>query len=243
MPRQLQFTGHVSFEEQGGLTIQTDAASYDDATGVVTIPGHLTFQRGRTSGEGVGATYDRNKGIVVIQDQSKARVAPDAKGTGSAEASSKRMVMERGLHSLRLEEGARIVSQSQTLTGTNAAMLFTEDDTALKFLELRGAARVDPTPGSPANQPAMSADEISMGFHPDGQTLQHARLTGQAVLTLRDANISRSIKASMIDLSTGTDGRTLVGLNAADRVIVELPASATAAGAHDHLTDLEGDRR
>jgi len=228
MPKQLQLTGHVSFEEQGGLTIQTDAASYDDATGVVTIPGHLTYQRGRTSGEGVGATYDRNKGLVVIQDQSKARVGPDAKGTGSAEASSKRMIMERGLHSLRLEEGARIVSQSQTLTGANAAMLFTEDDTALKFLELRGAARVEPTPGSPANQPAMSADEISMGFHPDGQTLQHARLTGRAVLTLRDATLSRSITASMIDIVTGTDGRTLVGLNAADHVIVELPASATA---------------
>jgi lipopolysaccharide export system protein LptA len=228
MPRQLKFTGHVSLEEQGGLTIQTEAASYDDGTGVVTIPGPLTFQRGRTSGEGVGATYDRNKGIVVIQDQSKARVGPDAKGTGSAEASSKRMIMERGLHSLRLEEAARIVSQSQTLTGLNANMLFTEDDTALKFLDLRGAARVDPTPGSPANQPAMSADEISMGFHPDGQTLQHARLTGQAVLTLRDTNISRSIKASMIDLFTGTDGRTLVSLDAADRVIVTLPASATA---------------
>jgi lipopolysaccharide export system protein LptA len=228
MPRQLKFTGHVSLEEQGGLTIQTEAASYDDDTGVVTIPGPLTFQRGRTSGEGVGATYDRNKGIVVIQDQSRARVGPDAKGTGSAEAASKRMIMERGLHSVRLEEGARIVSQSQTLTGANAAMHFTEDDTALKFLELRGAARVDPTPGSPANQPAMSADEISMGFHPDGQTLQHARLTGKADLTLRDANLSRSIKASMIDLFTGTDGRTLVSLDAADRVIVTLPASATA---------------
>lgn len=228
MPRHLQLTGHVSFEEQGGLTIQTDAASYDDATGVVTIPGHLTFQRGRTSGEGLGATYDRIKGVVVILDQSKARVGPDAKGTGSADASSKSMVMERGLHSLRLEEGARIVSQTQTLTGTRAAMLFTEDDTALKFLELRGAARVDPTPGSPANQPAMSADEISLGFHPDGQTLQHARLTGKAELTLRDASISRSIKASMIDLVTGTDGRTLVGLDAADRVIVALPATAAA---------------
>jgi lipopolysaccharide export system protein LptA len=228
MPKQLNFTGHVSLEEQGGLTVQTETASYDDAAGVVTIPGHLTFQRGRTSGEGVGATYDRKKGIVVIQDQSKARVGPDAKGTGSADASSKRMIMERGLHSLRLEEGARIVSESQTLTGTNAAMLFTDDDTALKFLELRGAARVDPTPGSPANQPAMSADEISMGFHPDGQTLQHATLTGKAELTLRDASMSRSIKASRIDLSTGTDGRTLVGLNAADRVIVTLPASATA---------------
>jgi lipopolysaccharide export system protein LptA len=228
MPRQLQFTGHVSFEEEGGLIVQTEAASYDDATGVVTIPGPLTFQRGRTSGEGVGATYDRDKGIVVIQDQSKARVGPDAKGTGSAEASSKRMIMERGLHSLRLEEGARIVSQSQTLTGTNAAMLFTEDDTALKFLELRGGARVDPTPGAPANQPAMSADEIAMGFHPDGQTLQHARLTGQAVLTLRDTNASRSIKASMIDLFTAADGRTLVSLNAADRVIVALPATDAA---------------
>lgn len=228
MPKQLQLTGHVSLEEQGGLTVQTDAASYDDGTGVVTIPGRLTYQRGRTSGEGVGATYDRNKGVVVIQDQSKARVGPDAKGIGSAEASSKRMIMERGLHSLRLEENARIVSQSQTLTGVNANMLFTEDDTALKFLDLRGAARVDPTPGSPANQPAMSADEISMGFHPDGQTLQHARLTGQGVLTLRDANASRAIKASMIDIVTGTDGRTLVGLNAADKVIVELPAGTTA---------------
>ena len=228
MPKQLTFTGHVFIEEQGGLTVQTETASYDDGTGVVTIPGALTFQRGRTSGEGVGATYDRNKGIVVIQDQSKARVGPDEKGTGAAEAFAKRMIMERGLHSLRLEEGARIVSQSQTLTGLTATMLFTEDDTALKFLDLRGAARVDPTPGAPANQPAMSADNISMGFHPDGQTLQHATLTGQAELTLRDASLSRSIKGSLIDLFTGTDGRTLVGLTAADRVIVELPASATA---------------
>jgi hypothetical protein len=97
------------------------------------------------------------------------------------------MIMERGLHSLRLEEGARIVSQSQTLTGTNAAMLFTDDDTALKFLELRGSRAGGSHARQPANQPAMSADEISMGFHPDGQTLQHATLTGQAELTLRDA--------------------------------------------------------
>jgi hypothetical protein len=210
---------------------------------VVTIPGHLTFQRGRTSGEGVGATYDRNKGIVVIQDQSKARVGPDAKGTGSAEASSKRMVMERGLHSLQLEEGARIVSQDQTLTGAKAAMLFTEDDTALKFLELRGSARVDPTPGSPANQPAMSADEISMGFHPDGQTLQHARLTGQGVLTLRGCDhlaIDQGLDDRSVHRHRWQDACQSQCRRSCDRGIA---GNRHCAGAHDHLTDFEGDRR
>ena len=227
LPKQLKLTGHVVFEEQGGLSVECETATYDDPTGVVTIPGPVTFRRGRVSGNGVGATYDRKAGIVVIQDQASARVGPDAKGTGAAEATSKRMTMERGQHSLRLDENARIVSQSQTLTGAKATMLFTDDETALKFLQLEGAARVDPLPGASSNQPAMSADRIVIGFHPDGQTLQHATLTGQGVLTLRDEASTRSIKASWIDLFTGADGRTLTALKATDRVIVELPASAT----------------
>lgn len=228
MPSQLKLTGNVMFEEPGGLAIETAAATYDDGAGVVTIPGPVTFRRGRVTGAGVGATYDRRKGIVVIQDQSSAKVAPDAKGAGSAEASSKRMTMERGKHALHLDENARIVSQFQTLTSPKAAMLFTDDETTLKFLELENGARVDPTPGSPANQPAMAADRITMTFQPDGQTLQHATLTGQAALTLRDQTITRSIKASRIDVSTGSDGRTVTGLDAADKVIVELPATASA---------------
>jgi lipopolysaccharide export system protein LptA len=228
-PTHFDLTGHVVLITDDGLRLETDRASYEDAANQLTIPGPVTFARGRLSGRGVGATYDRERDAIALLDQATARVAPDDAGRGGADASSTRMSLVRGQKTLLLEGSARVVGEAQTLTANEATFVFTEDERAVKYLALRGRARVEPNAGGAADRPGMSADNITMAFHQDGLTLQHATLTGKAVLTIAGA-VTRSIRASWIDFFTGPDGRTLTELHAKDQLVVELGPTATAPG-------------
>ena len=229
-PAQLELTGGFTFEGSDGMVVGGDRGTYDDATGVMTIPGAVTFKRGRLSGESTGAVYNRDLDTVTFLEGAKAHVAPDAKGLGAAEATAKRMLLARGQHTLRMEEDSRIAGDTQVLTSKNATVVFTDDESAIKHLELREGANVTAGPKAGAGQPVMSADDITMSFYPDGVTMQHATLTGKAVMTTTDAGRARSIRASRIDFFTGKDGRTLTSLNAQDGVSVEIPATVTTAG-------------
>jgi hypothetical protein len=71
----------------------------------------------------------------------------------------------------------------------------------------------------------MRGDNITITFHPDGRTVQHATLTGAASLQLSGERGRRSIRGTWIDLVTAADGRTVTRLEAKDNVVVELPAS------------------
>jgi len=230
LPAHLEATGVVKLVTDDGLMLETDKALYDGATGRVTMPNAVTFARGRLSGRGMGATYEREQETIQFLDQAAVRVAPDAEGKGAADATAKSMTLVRGQKSLRMDENARIVSETDVLAGDTATLYFTEDESALKYLELRGHASVTPVPGAPAGAPALSAGSITLTFHPDGRTLQHATLTGQAVVTLRDGGTAKSIRASWIDMYTAADGRTLTRLDARDRVVVTLPPAKDAPG-------------
>jgi lipopolysaccharide export system protein LptA len=221
------FRGNVRMTTGDGLLVETDTAVYDDTTGVITMPGPLKYRRGRLSGTGTGAIYDRTQELITLQQNAVARVEPDAQGKGAADATASRMLLARGQHSLRMEQNARIVSQTETLSGDNAIILFTDDETAVKFMELRGNARVEP---SAEGQAGMSATDITMSFQPDGQTLQHATLTGNGELRLRDKAGLRTVRGSWIDLVTAADGRTLTSLQARDKVVVDIPPAGAAPG-------------
>ena len=219
--------GHLVVETDDGLLVESDEGTYDAEAGNITIPGALTFRRGRLSGRGVGGTYDRNQGTMVLKEQATAHVEPDKDGKGGADASARTMSLARGQHSLLLQDDARIVGQTETMTGRTATVVFTDDESAVKFVELRGGAQVIPTDTSAGERPEMNADDITMSMHPDGLSLQHATLTSRATLKLRDGSLTRSISGSSIDLFTAPDGRTLTQLNARDKVEVTLPATPT----------------
>jgi len=229
-PNELKLSGGFSFAASDGLIVESDAGTYDDKSGVLTIPGSVKFKRGRVSGTSTGAVYDRAQDSVTMLDAVTARIEADAQGKGASEATSKKMVMLRGQHSVQLEEDARITSDNQVLSGQTATMLFAEDETALKYLQLRGNARVAPKPGAPAGQQTMSSDDLTMSFYPDGVTMQHATLTGRAQMSTTDQNGCRSIRATWIDFFTGKDGQTLTQLQARDKVIVEIPPAANSSG-------------
>lgn len=223
-PRNFDFKGNVKVVDKGGASVMTADASYDDATGIVTMPGEVTFTRGRLSGRGVGANYYRDQDFLQILDQASLNVKPDDKSTDTVAATAKTMSFARRQKSLRMEQAVRIVRPSETLEGDSAAFGLTDDEQAIRFLELRGNARV--TPGAVPNPPPrMSAHDITLGFQPDGRTLEHATLTGDASVGLAVEQGTRSIAASWIDMFLASDGRTLKSLQARDRVVVELPAT------------------
>ncbi|HYN08642.1 MAG TPA: LptA/OstA family protein [Vicinamibacterales bacterium] len=227
MPRNLDFRGNVRVVDKGGATVTTDQASYDDGTGIVTMPGEVTFTRGRLSGKGLGANYHRDQDFLQLLDQASLKVAPDEKSTDTVEATAKTMSFTRAQKSLRMDQNVRVVRPSETLEGDAATFGLTDDEQAIRFLELRGNARV--TPGSVPNPPPrMNAHDITLGFQPDGRTLEHATLTGEASVGLAVEQGTRSIAASWIDMFLASDGRTLKGLQAKDRVVVELPATKEA---------------
>jgi lipopolysaccharide export system protein LptA len=228
-PTEFTLTGPFTFEGSDGMVVEATAGSYDDTKGTLDIPGAVTFRRGRMSGTSTGAKYDRAADTVNLLAAANATVAPDAQGKGAAQASSTRMSLVRGQHSLLMDENARIVGEAQVMSAQKATVLFTEDESAIKFLELRGAANVTPASSTATGQPRMSANDLTMAFYPDGVTMQHATLTGQAVLTTTDAGGSRSINASWIDLFTGKDGQTVTKLEARDKVLVEIPATKTTS--------------
>ena len=80
-PRNFDFKGNVKVVDKGGASVMTADAAYDDATGIVTMPGEVTFTRGRLSGRGVGATYHREQDFLQILDQASLNVKPDDTST------------------------------------------------------------------------------------------------------------------------------------------------------------------
>ena len=228
-PSAFDLSGGVVLETDDGLRLETGRAQYTDTTGVVDMPGPVMFSRGRMSGTSVGATYNRNDATIQLLKEARTVIAPDADGQGKAEGTAARMTLVRGQKSLRLEQDAQILSDTERMTADVATLYFTEDERALKYLELRGQAAVIPE-ATADRAPAMRADNITLAFQPDGRTLQHSTLTGRAVLTMREDGLSRSIRGSWVDVYTGRDGRILTRLDARDQVVVDLPASGTAPG-------------
>ena len=83
-----KLTGHVKLLTDNGLEVLSSEATYDGKTGIVTIPGPVTFTRGRMTGSGVGATYDRTRNVLWLLAQAHITVTPDATGGGAVDATS-----------------------------------------------------------------------------------------------------------------------------------------------------------
>ena len=227
LPSRYVINGHVEITTDDGLQVTGEQATYDDTTGMLDLPGPITYKRGRLSGTSIGATYNRDQDSITLLDQASAQVAADGTGKGVADASAAKMILVRGQHTVQLAGRAKVIGETQTLTGNNAVMTFTEDEQAVKYVELSENARVAPTVRG-ADQPTMNADRITMSFLPDGITLQHATLTGRANLAMAGAT-ARTIRASRIDLDLASDGKTLTKLTAKDQVVVTLAGTQTTA--------------
>lgn len=217
------FKGNVRVTTESGLLVTSGAASYNDADGMVTIPGPVEFSKGRMKGSGVGATYDRNRETLWIQDQARIEVAPDAAaGEGRMEGTANRIGLARADHFLRLEGNGRLVSEGRTLEADDIVIRLTPDDERVTGMELRGNSRIGGGTGGPQT---MAARDIDLSYAEDGRTLQRAVLTGNAAVQLAGAGgAGKRITGASIDMTLGPDGSTVTNLSASGKVVVDLPA-------------------
>ena len=219
-------TKGVKFRTDDGFELTSDQATFDEATGMLNVPGDVQFTKGRMSGSGVGATYDRGRNVIWLLDKAHVTVKPDEKGQGAIEATSKALGLARNDHYLKLTEGAHVVGEDRTLDATELTVQMTPDDKLIQTMALRGNSRITGTPGAAAGAQGMTARDIDLIYAADGRTIQHSHLVENAVVQMGGGTGERRIAASTIDLTMSADGSTVIGLNAVDKVQVDLPASA-----------------
>jgi lipopolysaccharide export system protein LptA len=210
-----------------GLDVTSDRAAYDQRTAIVTIPGDVQFTRGRLSGSGLGATYDKGRNVLWLLDRASLTVKPDEKGAGAASATAKSIGMARNEHYVRLTENAHVVGEGRTLDANEIVLQLLPDDSTLHGVTLRGNSRITGGGGA-AGAEGMSARDIDLTYAPDGRTLQQARLVENAVAQISAGGAPRKVSAATIDLTMGPDGSTVTALNASPNVTLDLPASPDA---------------
>jgi lipopolysaccharide export system protein LptA len=230
-PANVTLKGHVRITTSDHWVIQSASATYADATGLVAMPGPITFARDRMTGDGQGATYERFSGLLTILDRAHVASAADESGGGALDAKASRISMARPQKSAHLEGMARIERDKEILSADTQTLLFTDDEKGLKRLELTGHASVAPRPGAVDAPPDMRADTISLMVYPDGHTLQHATLRGQANVQLTSTTGAKTIAAPAVDLELAKDGQTLTKLDGTGGVMVHLPPTADTPAA------------
>ena len=204
-----------------GVSITGGEATYSDADGLLQMPGPVEFSKGRMQGSGVGATYDRNREVLWILDQSRIRVAPGPKtGQSALEATSGAAGLARAEHYVRLERNARVTAEGRTLEADDIVVRLSDDEERVSAIELRGNSRISGGTGGPQT---MTARDIDLAYAEDGRTLQRAHLVENAVVQFAGAAQGKRIAGSVIDITMGPDGSTVTGLTATERVRVDLP--------------------
>ncbi len=189
------------------------------------IPGPLTFQRGRMTGSGVGATYDQARSVLWLLDQAKVDVAPDKKhGEGAIHVTSKAAGMARAEHYMKFTGEARLDGEGHLTQADEATAYLTEDDERITKMELRGNSSMTGKPGGSGPQD-MRARDIDLLYAEDGRTMQSARLVENASIQLPGGKgkTGRRIAGKVIDIAMAPDGATVTNLNANENVQVDLP--------------------
>lgn len=231
IPDETHLIGHVVMREQDGMEINTDDATYQETAALLTIPGALTFHRGRLSGSGVGASYSRPEQLLKIADQAKVLLATDDTGKGKLDGQSQSMELNRNLHSLVLTGNAVIVRDEETIRTDVASMHLTDDEQGIAVMQMRGHSGIVPLAAG-SNAPEMHGDDIDLEFHPDGRTIRRALMKRQATLALAGAQGRRQVSGDTIDASLAPDGQTVSALTASPvaggLVEVSLPQTADA---------------
>lgn len=230
-------TKGVQLKASDGLVVTSDQASYEQRSGVLTIPGPVRFTRGRLTGSGVGATYDKNRDVLWLLDQAAMKMVPDDKGNGAAEGSAKSAGLARADHYVRLTENAHVVSDGRTVDASELTIQLSPDDKIIQTMTLRGNSRITGSPGSSGAE-GMSARDIDLTYAPDGRSLQTARLMEGATVELTGTAGAgaRKIVAHTIDLGFGGDGSTVTRLDATQNVEVDLPATSDTPARHINST-------
>jgi LPS export ABC transporter protein LptC len=224
--------GDVRLTATDGLVVAADRATYEHDSGIVRVPGPVTFERGRLRGRGVGAVYDRVRDVLSLLAEAQVTVEADpATGSGALALTADRAVFARQDRYVQAEGAARVERDGAILAGDTIVARLAAGEDRIERLELRGSASLRPASAPPGGLAAMSATDMTLAYADDGHTLRQATLAGEARVELAGAagEPGRRLAAEWADIALAADGTTVSALSARDRVELRLPG--TGAGA------------
>lgn len=222
--------GDVRLTTSDGLTFRTERATYRGQEGMVHAPGPVEFSRRRMNGSGVGLTYDKNRDVLAILDRVVVHTTRGAGGAGAMTISSGSLEIDRPQHSIRFERSLKASSVAESIEADSGVAHLAADEEQLEKLELRGQSRVAGRPGGVGGLQAMTGRDIDLTYGADGETLEHALITGGAAIRVagRSGQAGRQIAADVIDVTLAPDGSSPTALTGRGSVELNLPEEQTA---------------
>lgn len=219
-PSKVVFKKKVKMVGSDGFSVEAEDATYSADDQRVTFPGAVAYTRDRMEGRGVGAELFMDRSVLWMYDQSRLTIKPEGAGV-PVEITAKQIGLAQADGYLRALEGARLTRQAQQLTADALAVFFTEGTQNVRRIELVGKSVVQQT--GRGQRPDMRGDNIDMDFAPETGLLAHARMSGAAVLTLRETAGVTRVSGTTVDMYVAGDGETLTKLESTGPTVVELP--------------------
>ncbi len=222
-------TGDVVLTANDGLRATTDEATYSSGEQMVRVPRRIEFSKGTLSGSGVGMTYDLQRDVMWLVDQARITVAPEqGKDPGMTIVAGTAGLARRDKY-FRFERGFTATRQGRVISSTGAMAYMTDDEQALRSLELRENSRMVMSAAAAGALQAMHAKDMNLTFGPDGETFDHVLLAGAGVLQFAGTGgqPGRRIAADVIDIEMGQEGE-VTALVARDNVQLTIPATKDA---------------
>jgi LPS export ABC transporter protein LptC len=225
----MTLTGDVRLASSDGVALRTENATYSDKDSIVNAPGPVEFSRSRMTGSGTGMTYDIAGDVLVILKQAVVHVAADETGADASDIASQRAELARREKIMQFTDDVRIVRAGQDVQADQVTAHLTDDEKYIEAMELRGHSRIAMAKPVPGGLQSLSARDMDLKYGPDGKTLEHAMLLGDAVIFLAgdQGAAGRQIVAKTIDIALAPDGTTPVSLLAREAVQLLLPAEGT----------------
>lgn len=226
-----ELNGNVKLEATDGMVLTADRATYVKADNLIQVPGAAAFTRGRTSGSGIGLTYDQLQDVITIGDRAQMEITADEAGKGGMTLASGALEFRRMERIVRLDRAATITREQQTVSADQAFAHLNADESGVELLELRNNSRITAAPGGAGALQSMSGRNVDLRYREGGETqsLERAVIDGDAVLQLAgdSATSSRQISAGALNIGLGSNGTTPTELAARNNVRVTLPADGS----------------
>src|SRR5262249_59908175 len=126
---------------------------------------------------------------------------------------------------IRFENTVHIRHGDQVVDAASAILYLTDDENRIDTMDLRDRARISTPKAAPGAVQALAGDAMNLKYAADGETLQHAVISGSASIQIAgDAGVpGREIAARTIDVTLAPDGSTPTALIGRESVVLTFP--------------------
>ena len=228
----MQIDGAVKLAGSDGMTVLTEHASYSETDAIVRAPGPVELTRGRTHATGIGMTWEKIPDVLTIQEQAMVHITPEHKADGPSDITAGIAIFARRDKYVRFEKAVRMVRSGQVSEAESVIMALSPDEKRVERVELHQDARVSATNATAGGLQSMRGGQIDLTYAPDGETLQHALVAGEASIQIAGdkGKAGRQIVANTIDIALAADGSTPTALIGRENVLLTFPPEPGKGG-------------